>query len=243
MVPSSTGAVLVFVLLVAPGLLFDLLSARRHAGVPESTFREASRVVLASAAFTTLAALVTLCVLAPFRSTLPDLGKLLAEPSYRAEHTYAVVLGFAGVSLTACGLAYSAHAWLGRKTPGRLRPESAWHRAFRGDVPSGTAPFVRVRMSNGSTYLGHVGYFTPALEAEGRELALVPPLWSGAPGQSPSPMPSEWQRIIVKGEDVVAIMVRYAPHPAPDGPRPRRWRAARFVMTHVPGGTGSRRAP
>ena len=51
MVPSSVAAVLCFMLLVAPGLLFDMLAARRRAGTPESAFHEASRVVLASLAY------------------------------------------------------------------------------------------------------------------------------------------------------------------------------------------------
>jgi Family of unknown function (DUF6338) len=49
-VPGSWLSVLLFFLLVAPGLVFDLLSQRRRAGSPESGFREVSRVVLSSLA-------------------------------------------------------------------------------------------------------------------------------------------------------------------------------------------------
>lgn len=214
-VPSSTGAVLVFMLLVAPGLLFDLLSARRHAGVPESGFREASRVVLASTGFTVAAVALAWGISWVCRVRLPDFARMLADSAYRADHIHASVLAPVATSAVACALAYGTHLWLARGTPGRLQPQSAWFRAFRHDVPPGSAPYVRIRTVNGSTYCGFVGYFTPSLETEGRELALVPPLWSAAPGRPLTPLPREWQRVVVPGQDIVSVLVSFRPDPSP----------------------------
>ena len=92
MVPGSSLSVLFFVLFVAPGLLFELLSRRRRAGVAESAFVEVSRIVLASLAFSGFA-LGTLSVV---RTLRPD---WMADPggffrhgnAYLADH-YRIVL-------------------------------------------------------------------------------------------------------------------------------------------------------
>ena len=48
--PDGWGSALVFLLFVAPGIVFDLLEVLR-AGAHESAFREASRVALSSLVF------------------------------------------------------------------------------------------------------------------------------------------------------------------------------------------------
>jgi Family of unknown function (DUF6338) len=87
MVPGSWLAVLLFLLLVAPGLLFDLLSQRRRAGSPESGFREVSRVVLASLAFSSIAFAVLVIVRTVHPAWMPDPRRML-EPkaSYGRDH-------------------------------------------------------------------------------------------------------------------------------------------------------------
>jgi hypothetical protein len=52
MVPSGWLTVVLFLLLVSSGLLFDLLAVRRRTGPAESAFHETSRIVLASLGFT-----------------------------------------------------------------------------------------------------------------------------------------------------------------------------------------------
>src|SRR5688572_19801907 len=51
MTPEGWGSALAFLLFVAPGIAFDLLSRTRRAAAGESTFREVSRVALSSLAF------------------------------------------------------------------------------------------------------------------------------------------------------------------------------------------------
>jgi len=76
-----------FVVLIAPGLLFDLLAERRRAGAPESAFREASRVVLASLVFSSLGLGVVGLVRTVEPTWMPDADALVAEPhQYLVEH-------------------------------------------------------------------------------------------------------------------------------------------------------------
>ncbi|MDN5779295.1 MAG: DUF6338 family protein [Humibacillus sp.] len=211
MIPSTIGAVFSFFLFVAPGLLFDLLAARRRAGVPESAFREVSRVVLASTAFTAVAAaIVVLLGLAvpPARARLMNWssgGESLSatEPS--------VLIAMIAVASLACVLACLVHAFLARGVS-QLHQTSAWSHVFRTEAPAGSAPYARVKTSSGSTYTGFVGTYTPDLDAAGRELVLVPPLWSAAPGKSLNPV-EQWSRIVLRADEIVVLMVDYRPDP------------------------------
>jgi hypothetical protein len=212
-IPSTTGAVVAFFLFVAPGLLFDLLAARRRVGVPETAFREASRVVLASTAFTLLAGVVLGAAglaLSPVRRWLSQwlTGRAVIDPTQPV-----VLVMLVAVALVACALAWGTH-WHLSKGGSPLRQTSAWSQVFRSDAPPGSAPYVRVKTISGSTYMGFLGSYTPNLEADGRELVLVPPLWSAPPGEPSGPVHG-WSRIVLQGDQIAVLMVEYRPDPSP----------------------------
>lgn len=211
MIPSTIGAAFSFFLFVAPGLLFDLLAARRRAGVPETAFREASRVVLASTAFSAAAATVLgLLSLAirPARERLMTWSS--GGESLSATHP-PVLAAMVAVAALACALAYGIHLLLARGgSP--LRQTSAWSHVFRTEAPAGSAPYVRAKTSSGSTYTGFVGTYAPDLDAAGRELVLVPPLWSAPPGGSLKAV-EHWSRIVLREDEIVVLMVDYRPDP------------------------------
>jgi len=214
-IPNTTGAVLAFFLFVAPGLLFDLLSERRRAGIPETSFREASRVVLASTAFTTLALglVAAPCLVVP-QARRWIFEWLMGSAALNATQPLVLLMMFV-VAAMACALAGAAH-WRLSRSGIRLRQVSAWTHVFRAETPPGAAPYVRVKTNSGSTYTGFVGNYTPNLEVEGRELVLVPPLWSAAPGQSLAPV-STWSRIVLRGDEIAVLMLDYRPDPSEAG--------------------------
>ena len=215
MIPNTTGAVLAFFLFVAPGLLFDLLSERRRAGIPETSFREASRVVLASTAFTTLALglVAAPCLVVP-QARRWIFEWLMGSAALNATQPLVLLMMFV-VAAMACALAGAAH-WRLSRSGIRLRQVSAWTHVFRAETPPGAAPYVRVKTNSGSTYTGFVGNYTPNLEVEGRELVLVPPLWSAAPGQPLAPV-STWSRIVLRGDEIAVLMLDYRPDPSEAG--------------------------
>src|SRR6266545_3205043 len=139
MVPGSWLAALLFLLLVAPGLLFDLLSQRRRAGSPESTFREVSRVVLSSLAFSgvAFAALVVVRIVHP--AWMPDPRRLL-EPkgAYARDHyrlIFRTVVLEASLAVAAVWAWHAVLAWT--QGGATIRRVSAWTRVLRRDRPSG----------------------------------------------------------------------------------------------------------
>lgn len=216
MVPGTWLSGLFFVVLVAPGLLFDLLSERRRAGVAESTFREISRVVLASVAFSGLSLAILAVGRAVVPSWLPDPRQLFFGgdlASYLAGHYRLVLRALVAEVAIALLAAVGLHLILTRRAGGAtIRFVSPWTKVFRHECPAGYRPEARVRLNDGTMYVGAVGHFTSDLEPEGRELVLVPPLWSKSPTDATlAAVPEEWQRIVIRATNIDSLTVRYWP--------------------------------
>jgi hypothetical protein len=215
-VPSTWFAVVLFVLLVAPGLAFDLWSARRRVGVAESAFREAGRVVLASLVFSTIGLVLVFAVQAWTPRLMPDLPRLASskDASYAVQHHWRVLVAIAIFAIGSFGTAAIVHCRLSRGKP-KLRSVSAWTEIFRNDCPPGHNPQLRVRLTDGTIYFGELSDFTHDLDFGDRELVLGPPLYSRASGEGKTlkAMDEQWERVVVHGPSIAAVTVRYFPKP------------------------------
>jgi Family of unknown function (DUF6338) len=240
-VPGSWLSVLLFVILVAPGLLFDLLSDRRRGGFPESTFREISRVVLASFGFSAAAFGVLVLIGTYEPNWMPDPRRMIGSAdTYLPDHyrlIFRALVIQAGLGLL---FAVLVHLWLAHKQGATIRRASAWTQIFKTDCPDGGAPYVRVRLKSGFVYTGFVGYFSPDLDQDGRELVLLPPLYAKPPeGGKLTVMPVEHTRLIFRGSEIDMMTVQYRPDPtvghaeASTGTR-RRWRRQPEVTRTAP---------
>jgi Family of unknown function (DUF6338) len=216
-VPGTWLSVLLFVVLVAPGLLFDLLSDRRRGGFPESTFREISRVVLASFFFSVLAfgVLVVLRTVEP--GWTPDPRRLLGSSGTYVPDQYRLIfralLIQAGLALL---FALLAHLGLAHKQGAGIRKASAWTQIFKTNRPAGSAPYARVRLKSGYVYTGFVGYFSPDFDQDARELVLLPPLYAKPPdGGKLTVVPAEHACLILRDAEIDMLTVQYRPAPPP----------------------------
>jgi uncharacterized membrane protein YidH (DUF202 family) len=209
-VPSTWLSVLFFVVLIAPGLLFDLLAQRRRVGVPESAFREASRVVLASLVFSGLGLVVVGLVRTLEPAWMPDPDRLVANPhQYLVEHYRLILAALLLGGSVALGAAGLAHWFLGREYGSSLRTVSSWRKVFREDQPAGTATHVRVRLRNGTVFTGLIARYTADLDLSDREIVLAPPLFSKTEGNTLTALPAEWQRVILPASSIESIAVQY----------------------------------
>ena len=214
MVPTNWLAVLFFVLLVAPGLLYDLLADGRRAKSGESVFREVSRTVLASLIISTLSISILVAIRWARSAWMPDPDRLFSGTGGYAARHYRLILRTllleGGIALV---IAAGFHWILARRLRARLRPVSTWTKVFREERPPRCLPHVQVRLANSMTYIGQVGHFTADLETADREIVLVPPLYVKRPDGQLKDMPSEWQRIVLSGASVESLIVQYRPDP------------------------------
>ena len=134
MVPSTWLTLLLFLFVVSPGILFDLLGAQRHVRAAESTFREIGRVVLGSIGFTSLAIALLLLVRLVVPAAMPDPRSLImGGTDYFAAHYVLVFVAIGVEAVLAHGAAFLLHTYLARRGA-TIRPTSAWSRVFK-DTP------------------------------------------------------------------------------------------------------------
>lgn len=219
MVPTTWLAILSFFFFVAPGVLYDLESARRRVGVRESTFREFGRVALASTALSSLSLLVVEAVgqwWAP--GVFPPPTELVrGGQQYLVGHLGAVARTAFLVLGIALLLALVASRAIHHGTPGRISYTSMWHAAFRTECPPGGEPHVRVELSDGTVWFGRVKSFSPDHEAADRDLMLWPPIAVKRPlsgsdtGDQPDPVElgKVWQRVVLKGTEIQSMAIKY----------------------------------
>lgn len=214
MLPSTWVGVVLFLVLIGPGALFDLLSDRRRAHPKETALREASRIVLASLCFSGLGFAVLAAAGSMDARWAPDLGALLRDPHGYALERYPLLIWSAAVEFAvACAAAGGFHYLLRWRQKTSMRTVSLWHAAFHEDAPKGDfLPYVRVRLTNGAVWTGYVAHASTDLELADRELVLSAPLWCKLKDDAAlAPVPAEWSRVVFPGSVVENIAVSYRP--------------------------------
>jgi hypothetical protein len=242
MVPTSAGAALAFLLLVAPGVAFELVRQQSRPPRTESVFIEISRVLLAGLLLTVLS--VTLLALAAgiLGAPLVDLAAWIREGNVYAH----VHLPLAGMSIAielavALLLAIVLHDLLKPAGARQVVHESGWHTAFSRIAPPGTEVYLSVQLKDGTTVTGYRADYSTESDPAKRELTLRPPLTMRAPNASQAvPLSDEWQRLLLHGAEILTIAVTYvgarAPVPAPGLRRKAakyRWQLALFGVVVI----------
>lgn len=214
MLPSTFLGLLLFLLLVTPGFLYNAMAARRRVLQDESTFMEISRVVLASVGFSTVSVAILLAVHAGRPHPELDLGRLATVGELYVRQKAGVLITYAAIELAlACLIATGAN-WLipwvvrkitGRKPP-RLKAESAWTPLIHA-CPVDASPHAWVRLRSGLEVRGKIQAYGHEIDVSDRELVLGPPLEVRYPNQ-PSELP-QWQYFVIQGSDIESLAVKY----------------------------------
>jgi hypothetical protein len=208
-VPVNVWSAVFFLVLVAPGLLYDLLVETRISRTKESAFREIGRVVLASLAFSALPLLLlTIVGDLGWIVLLPDPSEWAASGASYAVNNYApIVVSLVLQCFSSC-LLVAGFYWFKYKGRPKLNPTPVWRKVFRDDNPSMVAPVARVKTLSGRTYEGVLAAYTQGFEQD-RDLVLSPPLKIKPPGLPMTDLPVGWQRVIIPSSSVDTITVRY----------------------------------
>ncbi len=237
-VPATIGGIVVLVLLVLPGLAFELIRQRRRAGRDDSPFVEGSRVLLAGLSLGAITeALLALVSLAGPRSIV-SLSGLFTTEHWVTDHL--LVSGWTAwayglVSVTLAALA--AAILPGMNPGGHNHPESGWVTAFdrlprlireMQQLPDTPVARLSVRLADGTVYVGDRAEFSVGSAPEGRELHLGGKLLIRPPGAAKAEPVTEWHRILLREDQISDILVQYVPgtaSPAHPGSEPRlgRW--------------------
>lgn len=217
MIPTTVLGLFLFLLLVTPGLSYEMLRERRRPAVEESAFREASRIALASAAFDVAALLIFAVVRLVAPGALLDPGKWLADPhAYIRDHYALVGVTIGAFVVLAVGVAAGTDRLLRRQAPGDIRPGGIWFQLFRVDRPEGTVPWLSIRLSDGTDVAGFLSYYVSAEEPANREIALKQNAeHTGLQLRNKDATAVErldgWSNVILRGDEITCLKVKYLP--------------------------------
>jgi Family of unknown function (DUF6338) len=214
MIPQTVLALVAFLFLVAPGLLFELLRERRRPARNETSFREGSRTALASLLIT-LGALLLLAAVDSWRAPtlVPDITAWIRDPQSYAVAATSQIIRFLLIELiVALAIALAIDQVTARRMKGKILPFGmAWWSVLQQEAP-GARPFVRVRLSDGSEYSGTVTLYDLDPSPANRDLVLGAPLtWQAADASEPSRIDEEWQRLCIPGAMIQTLLVQYIP--------------------------------
>lgn len=228
MVPSTTSAVVVFVLLVSPGLVFELLWQRSRPRRDESTFVEISRVLLAGVMFSGLATLVMVVVGTLLPGAAAELPALVSEGSIYVARQPGLTLGsLSTVVVVAVCLSIAAYDLLTPRNVRSIVQETVWYTAFSRLAAPGSRVFLSVQLKDGSTVTGYSAGYSTEPDPAKRDLLLTAPLTIRLSGhKDATPLDGAWQSMVLPGAEIRNIAAAYIastqPVPAPIR-RPRFW--------------------
>lgn len=211
MIPGSVAALVSFLLLLAPGILWQLIQARHTPAVKETAFVEISRVVLASLAATGGAGLLLLLWpwLPLYRRIQAAGDDAFSAPADALPYLGAVV----ATSLVACALAWGAAKLRWRRAAPRIRPGRIWSRLLVDYRPPGSGdPSLLVELLDGTVWRGTLEGFDSDPEDDQRNLALGPPLARKKHGAEAFERKGDAGRYVILPEgQIKSIQVIYVP--------------------------------
>lgn len=239
MVPQTAATLVVFALLIVPGITFELLRQTRRPAFDQTALEEVSRVVLASMSLVIVAAgvLGLLSLISP--GLIVDIGALAHHGSgwYWRHHPAATIITVLSEVMVATALAFALHrslnqpngtGWatrvvrrvrlsLGHRPGEQLERFSVWRTLLRDWKPPDADTKVTVLKKDGTLITGIVaGYEATATSSE-RDIALGQPLELYRPGwDSPRKPDAGWRFLVVPGDQISEVFITWPPRAQPE---------------------------
>ena len=192
MIPQTVVAFVFFLLLVAPGVTYELLYERRRPAITETAFREAARIALYSFWFSFVACGIIALLRLIFPAVLVDpVAYNNDNKSYLKLHFTAIVWTVALEVIIALGLVFitdlivvaKLHLKLLRHLPASvqrsispfIRKHGIWWHLFEDEFwrKGDKVPRLHVRLSDGSKIVGFLAMFTPYDTFDKTEIAIT----------------------------------------------------------------------
>lgn len=210
MIPNNLAAVVSFLLLLAPGIVWELQRTRYVPATKESALIEVSRVVLASLIATGISALLLLpWVWLPLYSAAQASDN---DPVSFSVSAVPYVGAALATSVLACGLTMigAAFKWPGKAPISGIR---VWHQAFvKWKSAESDTPQLIVELIDGTVWRGQLRAFDSDPEDEQRNIALGAPLKRKRHGEEKfQKRPESWKIVILPEAQIKSIQIAYPP--------------------------------
>jgi hypothetical protein len=210
-IPSSVGAFIAFLSLVAPGLVFQMAREARRPTYEETTFRELSRVALTSLIFTfaSLALLAGLRLMWP-RPLIDAHAWATRGQNYLSNHLPVIAFTLVLEVALACLLALAAAVVLSWRSPARISPFGIWYKVLREERPYGTRPWITLHLTDGTELTGLLRSYTESKILEKQEIAIGGPHMTRlSPDGTVSVIGKHFDAAVVRGDQILYMIISY----------------------------------
>lgn len=255
MLPQTAATLAAFLLLVVPGLVFELLRQTRRPAFEQSSLEEIGRIVVASVVLDTAAGALLLLLAVKVRGPLLQIGEFARPPehhTYWRDHPVVVLLSLAlevglatlfGVLVHRSlnredgdGLAARVRRFLERVVRHRagesIERPAMWWTMFRRVRPAGAMTEVVIKKKSGEQVKGVLAAYSPS--PAGADIAIRQPIVR-LEGNAVDAVPDRWPLVIVRGDEISEVAVRWPPDDGNDlAGRPRRHLPSHKTVTSGP---------
>jgi hypothetical protein len=212
MIPQTVGALLAFLGLVTPGLVYRLVLERRRPSHSDSTFVEVSRIVITSLVFSGFAFAILWLLESNSPLPLPNAATWLARgTSYAATNLGSVFIGVAAQVVIASLLAAITGWLITRQSPSRFRDETVYGAVFRHYAPEGSTAWVHVCLDNDVEFWGYERAHDDRDQAKARTLILAgDTIMRKLPGENQrTRIGDDWDVVILEADHIRYMRVIY----------------------------------
>lgn len=234
MIPQTAIAFLAFILLVVPGISFELLRQTRRPSFEQTALEELARVVLASVAFTGAASFI-LGVFGSFVDGVVIDPQLLAPQGlgwYWRSHAGVVVTTVVLELTIATTLALLVHRslnhpekrgfagrtvrlvakWLRHGAGEQVERFPVWRTLFRDLRPRGADTKLTVLKKDGTLVTGLLAAYSPGGSGDDREIAIRQPIEIFRPGYvTPRGLDPGWKVMLISAVEISEIFLTWPP--------------------------------
>jgi hypothetical protein len=207
----TTGATLVvFFLVVLPGLIYESIRQVHRPSRSDSAFAEAGRVIVSGLVCGGVASALFASLRSRSGNGLASPSGLLTGMTYVTENTTRVFVSASVYMALVIGVALILAQTSPGLSGGRISSESAWVAALNRQPVNARAQ-AWIVMEGGEEIVGMITEYGTRQEVAGRELSLAPPyVWLDGNGKYRQV--NGFDRILVRGDDVRALGIRWVPH-------------------------------
>jgi hypothetical protein len=211
LIPSTVGAFISFLALVAPGIVFHLAREFRRPPYTDTTFRELSRVALTSLIFTFVSVALLVGARGLWPRMLINAQSWAAHPQrYFASHLLAVTGSIVLEVVIACLLALGAAVAMSRRSRARISPFGTWYKVLRQERPEGTRPWLTLHLTDGTELSGLLRHYSDSPILDNQEIAIGGPhMRRVTPDGKSSDIGKNFDAAVVRGEQILYMVVRY----------------------------------
>lgn len=239
-VPTTLTSLILFILLVIPGITYGAIRNHNQPTVGRTTFQEISEIAAASLGLSTLTLLLSWGVASAFPEISLNTGELIENPQhYLSQHHIRFGLWLIILVISATCFAWPLARYVRYKFPYSAARMSSWYVLFRLDRKENQAVWVEAELDDGSWVQGRLRSSNNNTEdISDRDLILVRPLYVRKPG-SDIAEPSNNHAICISARHIRTLHTYYyEPQDDPDSKsnselsflfRGQRWASSRVL--------------